>query len=31
MIVEIQVIDATFLEVKKHMHKPFTIVRGDFW
>lgn len=31
MIVEIQVIDATFLSVKTHMHKPFTIARGDFW
>ena len=31
MVVEIQVIDTTFLEVKCHMHKPFTIRRGDFW
>ena len=31
MIVEIQVIDKYFVETKKFMHKPFTIVRGDFY
>ena len=31
MIVEIQCIHHQFLAVKKHMHKPFTIARGDFW
>lgn len=31
MVVEVQVLDAGFLKVKKCMHKPFTILRGDFW
>ena len=31
MVVEIQIIDEVFLGVKKHMHKPFAIARGDFW
>ena len=31
MVVEIQVIERVFLAVKTHMHKPFTIARGDFW
>jgi hypothetical protein len=31
MVVEIQVIDTTFLNVKKNMHRPFSVYRGDFW
>ena len=31
MVVEIQVIDTTFLAVKKNMHRPFSVYRGDFW
>lgn len=30
MVVEVQIIDATFLEVKKYMHKVYAIERGDF-
>ena len=30
MITEVQVIDATFLTIKRHMHRPFAISRGDF-
>lgn len=31
MIVEIQVIDKVFLDVKKYMHKAYAVQRGDFW
>ena len=31
MVVEIQIIEKQFLNVKKDMHLPFTIARGDFW
>jgi len=30
MIVEVQVVDAVFLAIKKYMHKPYSIERGDF-
>ena len=30
MIVEIQVIDRVFLDVKKFMHLPYCVARGDF-
>ena len=30
-LVEVQVIDKKFLDIKRHMHKPFTVARGDFW
>eukprot|EP00929_Paragymnodinium_shiwhaense_P047860 TRINITY_DN24277_c0_g1_i1.p1 TRINITY_DN24277_c0_g1~~TRINITY_DN24277_c0_g1_i1.p1 ORF type:complete len:849 (+),score=233.62 TRINITY_DN24277_c0_g1_i1:219-2765(+) len=30
MIVEIQVVDAFFLKVKKYMHMSYTVIRGDF-
>ena len=30
-VVEVQVIDATFLAIKKYMHLPFSIARGDYW
>ena len=31
MLVEIQIIDAAFLEVKRLMHPLYKIERGDFW
>jgi hypothetical protein len=31
MLVEIQIVDQVFLNVKKFMHKPFTVERGDFY
>ena len=30
MIVEIQVVELTFFEVKEHMHKLYAVARGDF-
>eukprot|EP00927_Polykrikos_kofoidii_P002806 TRINITY_DN11120_c0_g1_i4.p1 TRINITY_DN11120_c0_g1~~TRINITY_DN11120_c0_g1_i4.p1 ORF type:complete len:1173 (+),score=234.61 TRINITY_DN11120_c0_g1_i4:233-3751(+) len=30
MIVEVQVIDSVFMDVKKFMHKAYSIARGDF-
>eukprot|EP00440_Ansanella_granifera_P008386 gb/GFBE01009085.1/.p1 GENE.gb/GFBE01009085.1/~~gb/GFBE01009085.1/.p1 ORF type:complete len:771 (+),score=149.00 gb/GFBE01009085.1/:1-2313(+) len=30
MVVEVQVIDRQFLDIKKYMHKPYSIERGDF-
>lgn len=31
MVVEIQIIDSVFLEIKRHMHKVYAIDRGDFF
>merc|ERR1712039_892628 len=30
MIVEVQVIDAVYLDIKQYMHKAYAIARGDF-
>eukprot|EP00927_Polykrikos_kofoidii_P012438 TRINITY_DN15358_c0_g1_i1.p1 TRINITY_DN15358_c0_g1~~TRINITY_DN15358_c0_g1_i1.p1 ORF type:complete len:1055 (-),score=204.53 TRINITY_DN15358_c0_g1_i1:47-3211(-) len=31
MIVEVQIIDAQFLNIKKFMHKVYAVKRGDYW